>query len=508
MRPRTITGPTLLLAFLVLMAGPPTAGAGPVAGSGPLTQVSGVSPFGGCGLAGQSGTNYINSEVEPWIDVNPTDPDGLVGLAQPGDNIVGSWQQDRWSNGGARGLVAGVSMDGGTTWESVVIPGISQCSGNPAFERATDPWLSFAPNGDLYHISLSFNNTSSRSALLVNESSDGGQTWSSPTAIVDSSLDGLGFNDKESITADPNNANFVYATWQRNGTPWFNRATDGAAAGRPATWEGPRAIYEPHGNERTIAHQIVVLPTSDGGDLINAFTLFGKGNKKFVAFLRSTDNGASWTGPFTINTEESIGVRDPETGHRVRAGTNIPDVAVDPSNGNLYAVWQDARFDAPSSKGKGNGKGRDHDSIAFSQSTDGGFNWTPPIKVNLTPTGIPSTNQQAFTASVDVADDGTISVTYYDFQNNTSDPNTLLTDHWSVHCHPSATSDCADPAAWTGTETRVTDVSFDMSEAPDAFGWFVGDYEGLGSEGGSYLPFFSQTHAGDPASIFFRRVGP
>lgn len=505
MRPRKITGPTLLLAFLLLVAGPPTAGAGPVAGSGPLTQVSGFSPFpADCGVAGQSGTNYLHSEVEPWVDVNPTDPDGL-GPAQPGDNIVGSWQQDRWSNGGARGLVAGVSMDGGTTWESVVIPGISQCSGNSAFERATDPWLSFAPNGDLYHISLSFNNTSTPNALLVNESYDGGQTWTMPTTIVDHT-DGFGFNDKESITADPNDPNFVYATWQRNGTAWFNRATDGAAPG-PATWEAPRAIYDPPRNERTIAHQIVALPDPDG-DLINAFTLFGKGNKTFVAFLRSTDNGASWTGPFTISTEESIGVTDPETGHRVRAGTNIPDVAVDPSTGNLYAVWQDARFDAAGSKGKGNRKGRDHDSIAFSMSRDGGVNWTSPIKVNQTPTGISSVNQQAFTGSVDVADDGTISVTYYDFRNNTSDPSTLPTDHWSVHCHPSATSDCANPATWTGTETRVTDVSFDMSEAPDAFGWFVGDYEGLGSEGGSYLPFFSQTHPGDPASIYFRRVGP
>jgi hypothetical protein len=495
MRPRTVALPTLLLAFMLLVT---TAGAGPVAGSGPLTQVSSVSPFApGCGLGGgQSGTNYLNSEVEPWIEVNPIDLDG-DGPAQAGDNIVGTWQQDRWSNGGARGLVAGVSMDGGGTWQSVVIPGLSQCSGG-VFERATDPWLSFAPNGDLYHISLSFNNTSSPSALLVNESSDGGVTWSPPTTIVDSA-DGFGFNDKESITADPNDPNYVYATWQRNGTTWFNRTTNGAAPG-PATWELPRAIFDPSGNDRTIAHQIVVLPS---GDLINAFTLFGKGNKTYVAFLRSEDHGASWTGPFTVNTQETIGITDPETGHGVRAGDHIPDVAVDPASGDLYAVWQDARFDAASGKGRGK---RRHDSIALSMSSDGGLNWTSPIKVNHTPTIEPSGDQQAFTASVDVALDGTIAVTYYDFRNNTSDAGTLLTDHWAVHCHP-ATSSCeTDPSAWD--ETRVTDTPFDMSEAPDAFGWFVGDYEGLDSEGGSYLPFFSQTHGTDPGSIYFRRVGP
>src|SRR5512132_2390125 len=85
-----------------------------------LVQVSGTSPFLGCtadGVAEQSGEVFLNSEVEPWIDVNPTDL----------DNVVGIWQQDRWDNGGARGLVAGVSQDGGASWQEVVIPDISLC---------------------------------------------------------------------------------------------------------------------------------------------------------------------------------------------------------------------------------------------------------------------------------------------------------------------------------------------------------------------------------------------
>ena len=71
---------------------------------GPLVQVSGTSPFVGCTadeIGPQSGTVYLNSEVEPWIDVNPTNP----------SNVVGIWQQDRWSNGGSRGLVAGASIE-------------------------------------------------------------------------------------------------------------------------------------------------------------------------------------------------------------------------------------------------------------------------------------------------------------------------------------------------------------------------------------------------------------
>ncbi|HEY5572573.1 MAG TPA: hypothetical protein VIK64_06100, partial [Anaerolineales bacterium] len=117
--------------------------------TGPLVQVSGTSPFAACtedNLAGQTGTNFLDSEVEPWVDVNPTNP----------SNIVGAWQQDRWSNGGARGLVAGVSLNGGANWQQVVIPGISDCSGG-IYDRSTDPWVTFSPNGHVYQLALSFN---------------------------------------------------------------------------------------------------------------------------------------------------------------------------------------------------------------------------------------------------------------------------------------------------------------------------------------------------------------
>ena len=168
--------------------------------------------------------------------------------------------------------------------------------------------------------------------------------------------------------------------------------------------------------------------------------------------------------------------------------------------GQLYAVWQDQRFD--------DGQ---HDSIALSTSTDGGLTWTQAVKVNKTPTDIPTGNQQAFTPAVDVAKDGTVSVTYYDFRNNTDDPDTLPTDYWVVHCHPAPPDNCSQGSQY-GNEVRLTDTSFDMEKAPVARGYFVGDYEGLandiGDEGADFAPFFSQTHADDPASIFFRRVGP
>jgi hypothetical protein len=486
---------------------------------GDLVQVSGGSPFAACqdDFAGQSGTAYIGSEVEPWIDVNPMNT----------SNMVGIWQQDRWSNGGSRGLVAGVTTNGGTNWTTVTSLKTSLCTGGTAangggYQRATDPWVSFGPTGTVHQLSLSFNDVAPPfttfdfdHALLASRSTDGGLTWSNPVTVKRDTAPTV-FNDKQTITADPTDARFVYAVWDRlvfpaserasvvasfntsafSGPTWFARSNDGGAS-----WEPAREIWDPGQNDQTIGNQIVVQPN---GTLVDLFTEFNNENAKkrrgaFVRVLRSTDQGSTWSGPFTIGRLGTIGNFDPETGDPVRTGDIIPDIAVDgttatSTSGRLYAVWQDASFN-----------GGQADAIAFSQSLDGGLTWSNPIKVNKTPTGIPIGNQQAFTASVDVSSDGTVAVTYYDFRNNTS-ATPLLTDYFIVHCHPITPTACADPANWVN-ELKLTDSSFDMRQAPEAGGFFTGDYEGLANAGTAFTTFFSQPHGTDPSSTFFRRAG-
>src|SRR5437763_12468778 len=108
--------------------------AGTAAGATSLTQVTGASPFGGCAIGGP-GTNYPNAEVEPFVAVNPANP----------ADVVGGFQQDRWNNGGAHGLVNAFSPDGGQTWgESWAA--FSQCEGG-TWDRASDPWVSSGPDG-------------------------------------------------------------------------------------------------------------------------------------------------------------------------------------------------------------------------------------------------------------------------------------------------------------------------------------------------------------------------
>src|SRR3989442_15229656 len=132
--------------------------------------VSGTNPFLGCPFGGAEGSvNYPNAEVEPFVAVNPTSPSKMVGV----------FQQDRWSDAGAHGLVAARSSDGGSTW-ATSFAAFSKCSSPPpsdSYDRASDPWVTFDTAGNVYQISLCISATQSISAVLVSMSTHGVATW-------------------------------------------------------------------------------------------------------------------------------------------------------------------------------------------------------------------------------------------------------------------------------------------------------------------------------------------
>ena len=485
------------VAALVLAS---TASAGPYTLSSTAT-ASGPSPFTGCTAdhaadqIAAGSTLYPNSEPEPRADVNPANS----------SNIVGAYQQDRWNDGGGRGLVSSWTKDDGTTWHPVVIPGITRCS-NGDFDRASDPWVSFAPNGNLYAISLTFDAFDTHNGILVSKSTNGGESWGAPIAVAEDNTNGL---DKQSITADPFDSNYVYATWDRFLSPpgfppsdqgrfhaasyvqqaYFSRTTNGGVS-----WEPPQVLYNPGTHAGTIGNIINVLPDRT---LVDGFVVFGDHKRTirgaYVAAVRSTDLGSTWSKKATLiaPVDPSFpGPTDPDHPNLIIRGGELPDFAVDGVSGKLYAVWDD---DLPDGL----------DKVYFSQSADGGLTWSDPVKINKTPTNVPTLDQQAFTATVKVAADGTVGVTYYDFRNNTSAPG-LTTDYWFIHCHAT----CTDPANWA--ETHVAGP-FDEEQAPYARGYFLGDYEGLVTIGNVFGSFYDQAvsrAANNPTDVFYSRLTP
>ncbi|MGH3020784.1 MAG: hypothetical protein ACRDNR_11590 [Gaiellaceae bacterium] len=90
------------------------------------------------------------------------------------------------------------------------------------------------------------------SAILVSKSENGGLIWSDPITLKEDAGPNI-LNDKEAITADPNDADVVYAVWDRivigsedarpvqvfqhaigfRGPTWLSRTTDGGESWEP-----------------------------------------------------------------------------------------------------------------------------------------------------------------------------------------------------------------------------------------------------------------------------------
>ena len=159
------------------------------------------------------------------------------------------------------------------------------------------------------------------------------------------------------------------------------------------------------------------------------------------------------------------GAHDPDTGVQVRSG-GLLDLAVE---GQAYMVWEDALPSAPTSG---------PDPVL---AVDGWrLTWSTPMVISQTPAGV-----DAFiptSRSMPATPWGS----YYDFRNN----------HLAVRRPPicgwsAVRSGCTSPANWT--ETRVTPGSFDMHQAPVAVGEFVGDHQGITTNGDPFEPFFIQS---------------
>jgi hypothetical protein len=333
---------------------------------GPLVQVAAGDPFSGCTAdqvhAQETAFGSIlfpATSIEPWVAADPTDPSRL---------LVGH-QQDRWDDGGSRGLVGVVSNDAGSTWTNTIPSGVTDCTAGK-FRRASDPWVDFAQNGTAFFFSLVLDPAkpttpfgARNSGMLVSRSVDHGATWQAPVTLIRSNSPHV-LNDKNSLTADPTANGFVYAVWdqlsvfpptkegaqllaENDGVVIARKLRNAAAGGAPVfkfnftgpsffsrstdngvTWSTAAPIYQPGTNAQTIDNIVRVLPDGNLLDFFTGINVTPSGLS--IGYIKSTDKGANWSGPTFVSDIAVVGVVTPDTGQPVRDASILYSVATNP----------------------------------------------------------------------------------------------------------------------------------------------------------------------------------
>jgi hypothetical protein len=418
---------------------------------GPLVQVTAADPFASCTKDNVNRQErafgsivYPSTAIEPWVAVDPTDASRL---------LVGH-QQDRWDDGGARGLVGVVSNDGGSTWTDTIPSNVTECTGgNP--DRASDPWTAFANDGTAFFESLVLDPAkpqtpfgARKSGILVSRSTDHGATWGSPAVLL-SNISPHVLNDKDSLTADPTDNGLVFAAWDqlsvfppsdagaallaqndgvaiarqllnstvggsavcvgppplrpkppcKGGAPFFKFNFTGPSilslsTDNGVSWSAATAIFSPGTNAQTIDNLVQVTPNGVVYDFFTAINATPSGLS--IGYVLSSNKGTNWSTPVFAQDISVVGVVTPDSGQPVRDASILYSVSANPMvNGAIYLAWQDDRFStATCTTPTGT---IPIDGIVFSQSLDGGVTWSKPIMINQTPTNVANPcRQQAF----------------------------------------------------------------------------------------------------------------
>jgi hypothetical protein len=435
------------------------------------TTVSRGDPFAACTVgAGENSVVYPGAEVEPSVTVSRDFP----------RHLVGAWQQDRWNDGGARGIVVGYTRDGGRTFHRVAWP-VSRCArGGLNYDRASDPWVSTGPEGIVYGSAVSFDASSPRNAVVATTSYDGGRTWRNTTPVI-ADASGRFFNDKNSVTADPRRPGRAYQVWDRiDGGPQGDQLLTGATYMSVTrdfghSWSKARVIVPTAPFEQTLGNVIVADPRR--GTLYNFYTAFQftdstANNLVSVRYevVRSTNGGRTWSAPSVIAPDNGVRTRNPNTGAPVRTEGGVSSQAIDPRTGELYMAYEGTDFT----------EGR-RQQVQLVHSTNGGRTWSAPVRVNHDPA------VAAFTPTVAVTSHGDVGVSYYDLRDvQPGNTTTFPTSTWLAFSPRGGTH--------FGLERRIA-PDFDMNKAPEAGGFFIGDYQGLVASGDSFRALFVTTNS-------------
>jgi len=294
--------------LLIAAVGPGSALAAPTA--------IGVDPFTQATCHGSASTNH-HANVEP---------DSFAF----GSTIVAAYQVGRIYDGGACAIGFSTSTNGGATWTSGLLPGITKwTTAAGTNDRATDASVAYDAKHGTWMISsltLSESGGVKGTGIVTSRSTDGGLTWGTPVAIP--STAGMVSPDKNWIVCDntatsPFYGN-CYTEWDDNGSGnrmEMSRSTDGGG-----TWSVAAT-----NNTGIIGGQPVVTPTG------TVIVPTANANETAIGAFNSTNGGASWSAVTTIAT-----VRHHSVAGSLREGP-LPSAEIDGA-GTVYVAWTDCRF--------------------------------------------------------------------------------------------------------------------------------------------------------------------
>ncbi len=321
--------------------------------------------------------------------------------ATSGFNIVVGY-----NDGSIAGFGSSISYsnDGGRIWKETFPPLFPFGSG------LGDPVMAAGPGGVFYHSILAVNGLG-LVTVGVTRSTDGGATWSPLVNALQKHTTTFDSVDKPWLFVDNTSSQYqgnVYVSWTRftsergaSSGIGFVRSTDGGA-----TWSQIQVIGQPNDANGFVQGSMIAV-----GPAGEVYIAYFDSRIPGIAVVKSTDGGQTFGQPVVALKDASV-----RFSRNLSGGFEInyfPSIAVDtsagPNRGNVYVVMNTKPPDS-----------RDESDIALVKSSDGGSNWSSPVRVNDD-----QTDTDQFQPSVAVASDGTVGVMWYDRRNDPTN-NVLL----------------------------------------------------------------------------------
>lgn len=296
---------------------------------------------------------YTNSTSQHAAEV---EPDSF----SFGTTIVSALQVGRFFDGGASNVGWATSTNGGSSWTSGFLPGITKFQGGGPYDRVSDASVAYDAKHNVWLISsLPLSETPSvhGAAVVVNRSTDGGLTWGNPVTVKTGSDLDKNWTVCDNASTSPYYGN-CYTEWDNHGASNLIQMSTSSDGG--LTWGAAKATS---GNNAGLGGQPLVQPNG------TVIVPIANANTTAIGAFRSTNGGASWSNVTTIATARA---------HTVAGSLRtspLPSAEIDAS-GKVYVVWQDCRFRSAC-------KAND---IVMSTSTDG-VTWSGVTRIPIDATG-------------------------------------------------------------------------------------------------------------------------